>query len=1014
LETKTPEISYLPIAVRALTDRFAKKQTRQRKTPPTNRWPKTIIVFDTETTIDQTQRLNFGSYWWGIPETLETIDEGLFYGDDLRKRYPDGFTCLEQFVNRSTVSTITGKAVELKFRSRFDFVKNVFFQAAYKSRALVVGFNLPFDISRLAVNSGIARGRFYGGGFSFRLWDYKDEKGKWKEHLYRPRICVKHLDSKRSFIAFRRPSKVDPENADEFFPGYFLDLKTLGFALKRKPGSLAKMCKTFGVEHGKKKTEKHGQIDSAYIEYNLRDLLATYELYQKQRVDFDLHPIDLEPHRTFSPASIGKKYLLGINLVRPKGKFKNISPRRRAKIMSGYFGGRAECRFRGIVPVVYCDFRSMYPTVNSRLGLWPLLTADKIKVVDVTNEFRRFLATVTLEDCFAPDTWKKLNVFARVRPDADILPTRARYDETSDALNIGINELTSPRPLYYAAPDLVASALLTGKVPKIERAIRLVPIGKQAGLRSISIRRKISVDPVKQDFFRALVQERQQAKSAGLDSEEAFLKVLVNSISYGIFAEMNPLELSKSETILVNGLNVQFKHRTKKPEELGDFCFPPIAVLISSAARLMLAMLERCVADEGGHYASCDTDSMTIIATEAGGSIPVKTGDAKPYRTESIKALSWNAVDRIVERFEALNPYDRSVVPGSILKMETENFEDETRQRRRQLHGCFLASKRYALFNLEANGKVTIRKLSEHGLGHLRDPINPEDQSKKWIAEIWRLIILEESGLEAERPEWFARPAVSQLTISSPRLLKPFISGKNRQSPYIDRVKPFNFVVSAQVAPFGHPAGVNPKKCRLIAPYNPEARQWLKGRWHDVHSGKSFSASTTLPPSATLARVKSVGDVYDEYKIHVEAKSAGPDGNPCGPHTRGLLSRRRVYAAYVKLIGKEANKIEEVEHEQIHDWEEVQEEYFDPKEDPWFSFVVPILKLIKRDELAKIAGIGPRSIQGLRNDKDWKPSKETRIALTRAAADYARAQIGRNIRDDLCACAGFLNTRRLL
>jgi hypothetical protein len=80
--------------------------------------------------------------------------------------------------------------------------------------------------------------------------------------------------------------------------------------------------------------------------------------------------------------------------------------------------------------------------------------------------------------------------------------------------------------------------------------------------------------------------------------------------------------------------------------------------------------------------------------------------------------------------------------------------------------------------------------------------------------------------------------------------------------------------------------------------------------------------------------VKSIEDVYHEYKTHPESKSAGPNGNPCGPYTRGPLYRRHIYAAYVRLIGKEANKIEEVEHERIDEWAEVREEYQDPKLDP--------------------------------------------------------------------------------
>jgi len=57
---------------------------------------------------------------------------------------------------------------------------------------------------------------------------------------------------------------------------------------------------------------------------------------------------------------------------------------------------------------------------------------------------------------------------------------------------------------------------------------------------------------------------------------------------------------------------------------------------------LLLAILERMVADVGGTYLMCDTDSMAIVASEHGGLVPCKGG---PYRmsdgTEAIKALSW-------------------------------------------------------------------------------------------------------------------------------------------------------------------------------------------------------------------------------------------------------------------------------------------------------------------------------------------------------------------------------------
>jgi hypothetical protein len=40
---------------------------------------------------------------------------------------------------------------------------------------------------------------------------------------------------------------------------------------------------------------------------------------------------------------------------------------------------------------------------------------------------------------------------------------------------------TSSQPVWLSGPDLVASKLLSGKVPQIEKAIRIVPHGQQQG-----------------------------------------------------------------------------------------------------------------------------------------------------------------------------------------------------------------------------------------------------------------------------------------------------------------------------------------------------------------------------------------------------------------------------------------------------------------------------------------------------------------------------------------------------
>jgi hypothetical protein len=152
--------------------------------------------------------------------------------------------------------------------------------------------------------------------------------------------------------------------------------------------------------------------------------------------------------------------------------------------------------------------------------------------------------------------------------------------------------------------------------------------------------------------------------------------------------------------------------------------------------------------------------------------------------------------------------------------------------------------------------------------------------------------------------------------------------------------------------------------------------------------------------------VKSYRDVLQEYATHPEPKSAGADGRPCTRSTRGLLTRRHVHAASIYYVGKESNFLEEIESEFLHDPEEVQQKYLDPREEDWARYVVPILKLMPRAELARMANVTARFIQLLRNGSKRRPSRTVRAKLTRAAADYAREKLGANAPiDDIAACA---------
>jgi len=272
-----------------------------------------------------------------------------------------------------------------------------------------------------------------------------------------------------------------------------------------------------------------------------------------------------------------------------------------------------------------------------------------------------------------------------------------------------------------------------------------------------------------------VIEARQEAKTQarGHDAQcrcgtcrlQAFLKVLANAGSYGIFAEMVRHELARGscETVEVHTGTGRFDAKVSAPEEPGEFCFPPIAACITGAARLMLTLLERAVEDSGGSWMFCDTDSMAIAATKAGGLLACPGGPHRlPDGTESVKALSYAEVDAIRERFRRLNPYDQAKVPD-LLKQEIDGT-------------CLaISAKRYAIWatnDLTAIVSLAPVKISQHGLGRYLDPVSPGRERRNdkgeltWILEAWQWIARAMVDPDLTMPEWVAQSPWGQVRLA--------------------------------------------------------------------------------------------------------------------------------------------------------------------------------------------------------------------------------------------------------
>jgi hypothetical protein len=625
------------IAIRAYSEDPDRDPVGMRPPRPETDVSPWTLVFDCETTIDASQRLRFGFYQIRNGDTLD--EEGTFY--DLSAITPDEETRLTNYATLRKLRMITVET----------FRREVVLKYGYTRGGTVVGFNLPFDLSRIAIDHSPAR-RNMRGGFSFELTRNGQD----------PRVRVKHLSPKAALIDFATPG--DQETAGGMrnrglkvhaYRGHFVDVKTAAAAILSGRFSLESLASHLRTHTQKHKTDEHGTLTSAYLDYARADVQVTWECYSELCRRYHDHGLERSIDRLLSEASIGKAYLQQMGIRPFMASDPTFSRERFGEILCAYYGGRAEVRNRRVIwEVLYCDFKSMYPTVNSLMGLWEFVISEGVVIEDTTEDTQRFLEAITLEDLQRPAIWRKLCTIVRVTPNEDIFPVRAEYDEVTKT--IGVNCLTTKEPLWFTLADCIVSKLLTGKCPTIEKAQSYRPGSRQSGLKPIRILGKpdFAIDPNSDDFFKRLIDLRDEAK-ANRDSIEKTLKIIANSTSYGIFIEVTRDDAPKSELLDVYGPNGECKGvHTKALEQPGRYFNPLLGILITGAARLMLGIAELKTEEFGLDWVFCDTDSLAIAR-------PASIS-RNEFRKRVMQIINW---------FIPLNPYRKS---ESILKIEGINY----------------------------------------------------------------------------------------------------------------------------------------------------------------------------------------------------------------------------------------------------------------------------------------------------------------------------------------------------
>ena len=272
--------------------------------------------------------------------------------------------------------------------------------------------------------------------------------------------------------------------------------------------------------------------------------------------------------------------------------------------------------------------------------------------------------------------------------------------------------------------------------------------------------------------------------------------------------------------------------------------------------------------------------------------------------------------------FEPLNPYG---FDDSILKLEKVNFSASNASTRDRLFCWAISSKRYALFNVDEQGRPIIRKASAHGLGHLLPPYGEDDaptcfpeplkavlsgkeKLQRWHYDVWCAIL---EAVLAGRPgsvRWdfhpgLKLPTISRYTATSPDLLRWF-DRWNAGKGYPETVKPFGFLHTL------HPSR-RPRHPDDIA--DPLA---LTRPRSEVHPVAPYDLKRARAAAQAFCRVSGEAVPADQLETYAEAMalypfSPEPKFLNAEAFDTGVSERRHVRATGTEFIGKEADRWEE-------------------------------------------------------------------------------------------------------
>jgi hypothetical protein len=743
------------------------------------------------------------------------LDAGIVVEDGLAESDPDAYRALIEWC-RTHASPAPGQPT-WRLVGLTEFCRDVLYRQAYKGRCLVLGADLGRTFGLLAAWWSPTTRRGWREGLALGLpgWGIitkrADGHTRWSSNTGHPQLYVQAVGLRGIRVAFGRPRKSFPgtiparhgrpprqvtgdERWGEWdhneegqlvpYPGRFVDLVAAAFALDGiDHDDLADHLAAFGiapVEPRAVRPDPGGATRMAAL------LAAQHRLAVAVDAEAAAWRIDLRG--LHSSGTLAEVLLTRLGVTPPVAKF-NLSRREYQAWTAALHGGWVTADATGqLVAGADLDVRSCYPTLAYRLGWWNYLTAENVRARRVTRELRSFLAQplpalrAAMRD---PTTWQRWGCTrVVVRPRGEPWPLETAHPADRSMSRLVVHPVEADRR-HGTWLDAVAATVAAGHPVEVLEAVRLVPEGTQAGLRSTELlgaRLCPGRDPTPR--LVALRTKAQDGGSRECDRRADALRGVANALTYGNLARFDPAGDS---------------------ERPGPWCWPPLAATITAAARCVLALAEADLAEAGLGVICRDTDGVVVSPTD---------------HRDDLRAL-----DEILDR------WNRLAIDGGRFWTITRGTPESP------VHVVSFGPKRYALLQ---HGRIV--DATEHIIGaYVPPPTMPGRNARgrhDWTAELARAHAdVTETGRRVERLAWEHGPGEGFPTLRRRQLTDPT---ELDTPPAALGAHPFSWIVEAVpslISAHVHPIALDP---------GDDLAGWRDLAWFDARTGEELQLTTDL------------------------------------------------------------------------------------------------------------------------------------------------------------------------